>query len=163
MTKDQFPAKADTSDSWIKDPGAVPADLRLTDREELPRLRLPVPGSGDQAVVKQALEDYVQEWKDFGLAEEIRLGYVAVTRARHLLLCSGSWWRDGKTACGPSSLLLTVAGRPARTAPARSCTGPRRRPTTRPTRLWRSGRSASGRPTRSPPDGAARSPRPPSW
>jgi DNA helicase-2/ATP-dependent DNA helicase PcrA len=108
MTKDQFPAKADTSDSWIKDPGAVPADLRLTDREELPQLRLPVPGSGDQAVVKQALEDYVQEWKDFGTAEEIRLGYVAVTRARHLLLCSGSWWRDGVKPCGPSSLLHTA-------------------------------------------------------
>ena len=108
MTKDQFPSKADTSDSWIKDPGAVPAELRLTDREELPQLRLPVPGSGDQAVVKQALEDYVQEWKDFGVDEEIRLGYVAVTRARHLLLCSGSWWRDGKTVCGPSSLLVTV-------------------------------------------------------
>jgi DNA helicase-2/ATP-dependent DNA helicase PcrA len=59
-------------------------------------------------VVKQALEDYVQEWKDFGTAEEIRLGYVAVTRARHLLLCSGSWWRDGKTVCGPSPLLATV-------------------------------------------------------
>ncbi|MFD2090434.1 ATP-dependent helicase [Blastococcus deserti] len=108
LTADQFPAKADTSDSWIRDPGAVPADLRLTDREELPRLRLPVPGSGDQAVVKQALEDYVQEWKDFGTAEEIRLGYVAVTRARHLLLCSGSWWRDGVKPCGPSSLLLTA-------------------------------------------------------
>ncbi|SFD97599.1 DNA helicase-2 / ATP-dependent DNA helicase PcrA [Blastococcus tunisiensis] len=108
LTIDQFPSKADTSDSWIRDPGAVPADLRLTDREELPRLRLPVPGSGDQAVVKQALEDYVQEWKDFGTSEEIRLGYVAVTRARHLLLCSGSWWRDGVKPCGPSSLLLTA-------------------------------------------------------
>ena len=108
LTADQFPSKADTSDSWIRDPGAVPADLRLTDREELPRLRLPVPGSGDQAVVRQALEDYVQEWKDFGTAEEIRLGYVAVTRARHLLLCSGSWWRDGVKPCGPSSLLLTA-------------------------------------------------------
>jgi DNA helicase-2/ATP-dependent DNA helicase PcrA len=108
LTADQFPAKADTSDSWIRDPGAVPADLRLTDREELPRLRLPVPGSGDQAVVRQALEEYVQEWKDFGTAEEIRLGYVAVTRARHLLLCSGSWWRDGVRPCGPSSLLLAA-------------------------------------------------------
>src|SRR4051812_35890846 len=29
LTKDQFPAKAATSDSWIRDPGAVPADLRL--------------------------------------------------------------------------------------------------------------------------------------
>jgi len=33
---------------------------------------------------------------------------VAVTRARHLLLCSGSWWRDGVKPCGPSPLLTTV-------------------------------------------------------
>jgi DNA helicase-2/ATP-dependent DNA helicase PcrA len=108
MTKDQFPSKTDTSDSWVRDPGTVPAELRLTDREELPRLRLPVPGSGDQAVVKEALDQYVQDWKDFGLGEEIRIGYVAVTRARHLLLCSGSWWRDGVKPCGPSALLTTV-------------------------------------------------------
>ncbi|MGY1689973.1 ATP-dependent helicase [Geodermatophilus sp. SYSU D01105] len=108
MTVDQFPAKPGASDSWIKDPGAVPVDLRTVDREELPRLRLPVPGSGDQAVVKQALERYVEDWKEFGTGEEIRLGYVAVTRARHLLLCSGSWWRDGVNPCGPSSLLHTV-------------------------------------------------------
>jgi DNA helicase-2/ATP-dependent DNA helicase PcrA len=108
MTADQFPARTNASDSWIKDPGAVPVELRLTDREELPRLRLPVPGSGDQAVVRDALEDYVQEWKDFGRDEEVRLGYVAVTRAKRLLLCSGSWWRDGVKPCGPSSLLLTV-------------------------------------------------------
>ncbi|WP_346619929.1 ATP-dependent DNA helicase [Blastococcus montanus] len=108
MTADQFPARTNASDSWIKDPGAVPVDLRLTDREELPRLRLPVPGSGDQAVVRGALEDYVEEWKDFGRDEEVRLGYVAVTRAKRLLLCSGSWWRDGVKPCGPSSLLLTA-------------------------------------------------------
>ncbi|MGY1848385.1 ATP-dependent helicase [Blastococcus sp. SYSU DS1021] len=108
MTADQFPARTNASDSWIKDPGAVPVDLRLTDREELPRLRLPVPGSGDQAVVRDALEEYVQDWKDFGRDEEIRLGYVAVTRAKRLLLCSGSWWRDGVKPCGPSSLLHTA-------------------------------------------------------
>ncbi|MCW2507266.1 MAG: uvrD, partial [Modestobacter sp.] len=28
MTKDQFPARSDASDSWIRDPGAVPVDLR---------------------------------------------------------------------------------------------------------------------------------------
>ncbi len=108
MTVDQFPARSNASDSWIKDPGAVPADLRLTDRAELPGLTLPVPGSGDQAVVRDALEHYVQDWKDFGRDEEIRLGYVAVTRARHLLLCSGSWWRDGVNPCGPSVLLHTA-------------------------------------------------------
>src|SRR4051794_7514589 len=108
MTIGQFPSTTDAADSWIRDPGAVPVELRLTDREELPRFRLPVPGSGDQAVVEQARQEYVQAWKDFGVEEEIRLGYVAVTRAKHLLICSGSWWRDGKTVCGPSSLLLTV-------------------------------------------------------
>ncbi|CCG04894.1 ATP-dependent helicase [Blastococcus saxobsidens] len=108
MTVDQFPARSNASDSWIKDSGAVPVDLRLTDREELPRMRLPVPGSGDQAVVRDALEEYVEDWKDFGRDEEIRLGYVAVTRAKRLLLCSGSWWRDGIKPCGPSSLLHTA-------------------------------------------------------
>ncbi|MGY1717080.1 ATP-dependent helicase [Geodermatophilus sp. SYSU D01106] len=108
MTADQFPARTDTADSWVKDPGAVPVDLRLTDREELPQLRLPVPGSGDQAAVRAALEDYVEEWKRFGEAEEIRLGYVAVTRAKHLLVCSGSWWREGVKPNGPSVLLDTV-------------------------------------------------------
>lgn len=108
MTVDQFPARSNASDSWIKDPGAVPAELRLTDRAELPALKLPVPGSGDQAAVRDALEQYVQDWKDFGRDEEIRLGYVAVTRARHLLLCSGSWWRDGVNPCGPSVLLHTA-------------------------------------------------------
>ncbi|SOC48855.1 DNA helicase-2 / ATP-dependent DNA helicase PcrA [Blastococcus aggregatus] len=108
MTVDQFPSRSNASDSWIKDPGAVPADLRLTDRAELPELVLPVPGSGDQAAVRDALEQYVQDWKDFGRDEEIRLGYVAVTRARHLLLCSGSWWRDGVNPCGPSVLLHTA-------------------------------------------------------
>lgn len=108
MTVGQFPARTDAADSWIRDPGAVPAELRATDRAELPALRLPVPGSGDQGAVRAALEDYVAEWKAFGLAEEVRLGYVAVTRAKHLLICSGSWWRDGKTVCGPSSLLMAV-------------------------------------------------------
>src|SRR3712207_3596060 len=89
MTEDQFPAKPGVADSWIRDPGAVPAELRTVDRAELPQWRRPVPGSGDQAVLKQSLEEYVEEWKRFGTDEEVRLGYVAVTRARHLLVCSG--------------------------------------------------------------------------
>ena len=105
LTIGQFPSTADTSDCWITDPGAVPVDLRTTDRAELPRFALPPSGTGDQAAVENARQDFVQAWKDFGTEEEIRLGYVAVTRARHLLICSGSWWRDGKKLCGPSSLL----------------------------------------------------------
>ena len=59
LTAGQFPSSTDTSDSWITDPGAVPADLRTTDRGELPALVLPVPGSGDQAAVEEARARYV--------------------------------------------------------------------------------------------------------
>jgi DNA helicase II / ATP-dependent DNA helicase PcrA len=108
MTLGQFPSKTDTADSWIRDPGAVPVELRVTDRDDLPALVLPDRVLGDQADVEQARKEYVEAWKEFGTQEEVRLGYVAVTRAKHLLVCSGSWWRDGKTVCGPSSLLETV-------------------------------------------------------
>jgi DNA helicase II / ATP-dependent DNA helicase PcrA len=108
LTRDQFPAKTDSGDSWIRDPGAMPVDLRTTDRGELPRFVLPDPAVGDQQDVEQARKAYIEAWKDFGTDEEVRLGYVAVTRARHLLVCSGSWWRDGKKPNGPSSLLLTA-------------------------------------------------------
>ena len=108
LTLGQFPSRTDTADSWIRDPGAVPVDLRVTDRGDLPRFVLPERSAGDQSDVEQARKAYVQAWKEFGTEEEVRLGYVAVTRAKHLLVCSGSWWRDGKTVCGPSSLLETV-------------------------------------------------------
>src|SRR4029450_2671664 len=38
--------------------------------------------------------------------EERRLAYVAVTRPRHLLLCSGYWWGEGvRNPRGPSPFL----------------------------------------------------------
>ena len=46
-----------------------------------------------------------------GALEERRLAYVAVTRARDLLLCSGYWWDAGVTKKrGPSGLLDELAG-----------------------------------------------------
>ena len=149
MTKDQFPAKTDTSDSWIKDPGAVPGrPARSPTARSCPGCGCRCPAPATRPSCKAALEEYVQEWKDFGVAEEIRLGYVAVTRARHLLLCSGSWWRDGVKPCGPSSLLHHGAGGLRGRRRRGRALGGARRPTTPPTRRWRSGRSASGRPTR---------------
>ena len=114
--------------------------------------------------MKQALEDYVQEWKDFGIDEEIRLGYVAVTRARHLLLCSGSWWRDGKTVCGPVVAAARPSGPPARTAPATVvhwAEAPADDATNPALEEWPVGQLA-GRPADRR-DAAARSPPPPIW
>ena len=44
------------------------------------------------------------------LSEERRLAYVAFTRARHELLLSGSWWRDGKRPRVPSRFLIETLG-----------------------------------------------------
>src|SRR3712207_6960440 len=43
------------------------------------------------------------------VAEEPRLAYAALTRARHALLLSGSWWRDRKDPQPPSTFLLELA------------------------------------------------------
>ena len=99
MTEDQFPAEG--RHQRLLDQGPGRGARRAAAHR--PRGAAPAAAAGARAPAtrpwsRQALEDYVQEWKDFGLAEEIRLGYVAVTRARHLLLCSGSWWRDGDEA-----------------------------------------------------------------
>src|SRR5207245_2583440 len=50
LTRDQFPARTDSGDSWIRDPGAMPVDLRTTDRGELPRFVLQLPAVGGAQV-----------------------------------------------------------------------------------------------------------------
>ena len=101
------------------------------------RLRRPGRGEGRRSRTTS------RSGRTSALAEEIRLGYVAVTRARHLLLCSGSWWRDGKTAVRPVVAAAHRAGRLRGRRRRGRALGRRRRPTTRPTRRWRSGRSGS--------------------
>jgi DNA helicase-2/ATP-dependent DNA helicase PcrA len=163
MTADQFPSRTDTSDSWVKDPGAVPVDLRTTDREELPQLRLPVPGSGDQAAVRAALEDYVEEWKRFGESEEIRLGYVAVTPRQAPAAVLGQLVARGREAERPVGCCSTRSAARAPPVPASSSRGPNGPEEGAPNPRSRSGRSACGRPTRSRRRAAVRSPPPPSW
>jgi len=43
------------------------------------------------------------------MREEMRLAYVAVTRARTHLLCTTSWWRDGANAVSPSQIFNLIA------------------------------------------------------
>ena len=57
----------------------------------------------------RALEDFTDAWRAHDEREERRLAYVAVTRPRRLLLCSGYWWGEGtKRPRGPSVLLREV-------------------------------------------------------
>jgi DNA helicase-2/ATP-dependent DNA helicase PcrA len=69
-------------------------------------------GAADQREVEQRRREFVAACRERGEREERRLVYVAVTRARRRLLCSGYWWDTAKAARGPSPFLDEVAGVP---------------------------------------------------
>jgi DNA helicase II / ATP-dependent DNA helicase PcrA len=71
---------------------------------------LPTPLRGDRRDLpallghdKSALEDFARVSKEHEQVEELRLGYVAFTRAKHALVVSSYLWNEGrKTPLGPS-------------------------------------------------------------
>ena len=90
-----FPAKPSASTSWTANFRLLPFPLR-GDRSDLPGLDGLEPDD-----VKAHLAAVVAR----DAREERRLAYVAVTRAEHLLLCSGYHWGEGATVVGPSVFL----------------------------------------------------------
>ncbi|MGE5827945.1 MAG: ATP-dependent helicase, partial [Micromonosporaceae bacterium] len=107
LTADAFPARPTGSDHWLAGMGVLPFPLR-GDRSGLPQLRVDLAQDGKQ--VDQARERFEEEWRAHHEREERRLAYVAVTRPRHLLLCSGYWWGEGvRNPRGPSPFLEEVA------------------------------------------------------
>ncbi|MGN6273483.1 MAG: UvrD-helicase domain-containing protein [Protaetiibacter sp.] len=77
------------------------------DRDHLPRLDLDAVTTRKEYVaeVKRFRGDVVEHYR----AEERRLAYVAVTRARDHLLLSGSFWAGQKKPRTPSGFLLELA------------------------------------------------------
>ena len=101
----------DRTSTWLGDAGRLPPAVR-GDRDDLPELVLP-PGA-DQSELVKALKSHVQDLGAAQRAEERRLFYVAVTRARHTLLLSGhQWGATGSRPRGPSDFLTELAGHPA--------------------------------------------------
>lgn len=103
MVERSFPA-GPPPQGWVKERGSLPTRLR-GDRDSLPDVELT---GAPQDVLVRRLADYKQAVAAHALAEERRLAYVAATRARHALLLSGSWWRDGKRETAPSVFLTEV-------------------------------------------------------
>jgi len=57
----------------------------------------------------KSLQAYDQGIRDLDALEELRLAYVAVTRAKELLIASGHWWGPSQVkARGPSEYLVTI-------------------------------------------------------
>ena len=95
LVKGAFPGERGR-ERWTSRPEALPHDLR-GDGATLPGTP-PWTGPGMKA--------FAAAMKDHAATEELRLGYVAFTRPRHLLLASGHWWGPSqKRPRGPSSFL----------------------------------------------------------
>ncbi|MFD4206382.1 ATP-dependent helicase [Micromonospora tulbaghiae] len=106
MTRGVWPGPVRNSDHWLGGLGVLPFPLR-GDADGLPELALPE--AEDQRGVARALTEFTDAWRAHDEREERRLAYVAVTRPRRLLLCSGYWWGEGtKRFRGPSVFLREV-------------------------------------------------------
>ncbi|MBX7265340.1 ATP-dependent helicase [Micromonospora sp. Llam7] len=106
LSRGVWPGPVRNSDHWLGGLGVLPFPLR-GDADGLPELALA--GVDDQRGVARAVADFTDAWRAHDEREERRLAYVAVTRPRRLLLCSGHWWGEGtKRPRGPSALLREV-------------------------------------------------------
>ena len=94
-------------DNWLKNEKHVPFALR-GDAHELPRFTLD--GITKNSDAAKAIKEFARQCVDhIKMREEMRLAYVAVTRARTHLICTASWWRDGANSVSPSSFFTLIA------------------------------------------------------
>ena len=83
---------------WTSSPAILPAPLR-GDAHDLPQL---------EGHDKAALDAYRAATRDHDAEEELRLGYVAFTRAAHHLSVSSYLWSPRATPFGPSAYQRVV-------------------------------------------------------
>lgn len=101
------PASKDgyTSNAWLTDLSALPYPLR-GDRRDLPVLEYR--GAADVKELDRRRAAFRTAAGEHALAEERRLAYVAITRARHHALLTAHWWGTGSRVRVPSPFLLEL-------------------------------------------------------
>ena len=103
LVEDDFPSKPRSTSGWLS--GAeLPFPLR-GDASSLPVFSLD--GCQTQADAKAAVEKFKSDNKEHQLREEFRLIYVAITRAKQALLCSGSYWKPANSSSRKPSRFFT--------------------------------------------------------
>ncbi len=107
LLEDVFPNKPTKSSSWTKYSGTLPIKFR-GDHLQFTDFEFP---AGDAAIkaseVSKALTKFENAQRARHYLEELRLGYVAFTRAKSELFCTASWFREGARA-NPQSELFTL-------------------------------------------------------
>ncbi|GAA4608015.1 hypothetical protein GCM10023195_30990 [Actinoallomurus liliacearum] len=93
-----FPAKPQSSSRWTENARILPYPLR-GDHADLPPLT---------GLQKDDVEGFNAATADRDLREERRLAYVAVTRARHLLIATGYRWGTASRPLEPSPFLAEI-------------------------------------------------------
>ncbi len=94
-------------DNWLKNEKHIPFPLRA-DSIELPVFSLHgITKNSEAAKTIKAFAGLCVE--NIKMREEMRLAYVAVTRAKSHLICTTSRWRDGAKPVEPSEIFYLVA------------------------------------------------------
>ena len=107
LTEGTFPSDgARSPENWSTNERFIPFALRR-DSDVVPQLSLAHVSSNADA--NKALGDYGKRCIEYRRGEEIRLGYVAVTRAKSHLFASASYWGTGVKPLEPSSLYRKIA------------------------------------------------------
>ncbi|WP_239456512.1 ATP-dependent helicase [Nocardioides solisilvae] len=91
MCETRFPSNRSRT-LWTSSPAVIPGGLR-GDADDQPQL---------EGWDKAALDDYRARTKAHDAEEELRLGYVALTRAAHHLAVTSHCWAQRSTPFGPS-------------------------------------------------------------
>lgn len=104
-----FPATGKSLENWLTDAGDMPFSLR-GDSDQLPRFEISTIDDCKALTARQ--QEFTAECRGRKYLEELRLGYVAFTRARKSLMLSFSYFKEGVTADG-ASRLFDVASRSA--------------------------------------------------
>lgn len=105
LVADEFPSKPQSLRGWFT-VGELPYELR-GDSESLPHLAWR--SVRTKREFKQRYETFVAELREHHAAEERRLIYVAVTRAKEELLLTGSFWAGQANPRGPSVFLSELS------------------------------------------------------
>lgn len=108
LREKNFPLTGKQLENWIADSGDVPFSLR-GDAKQLPEfdfLRI-----GNHKQLTKAREEFADACRARSNLEELRLGYVAFTRAKRSLFASFSFFQDGIEPKNPSVLFQLLIPR----------------------------------------------------